>query len=168
MSGSLGWMKVFRQVNDPFTTWWSTYQISLLLLILMNQLLKPLLGRTQSRGRFWAAFRLSHRPEPLSHAVHGEVEGLDIRGQHGRLFVSSALTGRKRPTPVRRRLSRPDPGSSWEGHSGRVGSCVGDAKEQIKQIKIVSKVCAQQYTTKNKVPRLRQLQEVLRGIRPLH
>jgi len=48
---------------------------------------KPLLGRTWSRGRCWAAIRLSHRPEPSGHAVHGEVDGLDIGGQHGRRFV---------------------------------------------------------------------------------
>jgi len=44
----------------------------------------PLLGRTRSRGRCWAAIRFFYRPEP---SVHGEVEELDIRGQHGRRFV---------------------------------------------------------------------------------
>jgi len=28
---------------------------------------KPLLGRTRSRGRCWAAIRLSHRSEPSDH-----------------------------------------------------------------------------------------------------
>jgi len=82
--------------------------------------LKPLLGRTRSRGRCWAAIRLSHLPEPSGHTVHGEVDGLDIEGQHGRRFVLLRHTKqaaeeavphlyieeRKRPTPVRRRLSR--------------------------------------------------------------
>jgi len=59
-----------------------------ILLLLLNELLKPLLGRTSSRGRFWAAaILLSHRPEPSGLAVHGEVDGLDIAGQHGRRFV---------------------------------------------------------------------------------
>ena len=38
-------------------------------------------------GRYWAAIRLSHRPESSGHAVHEEVGGLDIGGQHGRRFV---------------------------------------------------------------------------------
>ena len=46
-----------------------------------------LLGCTRSRGRCWAAIRLSHRPEPSGHAVHGEVDRLDIRRQDGRRFV---------------------------------------------------------------------------------
>jgi len=47
----------------------------------------PLLGRTRSWGRCWAADRLSHLSELSGRAVHGEVEGLDMGGQHGRLFV---------------------------------------------------------------------------------
>jgi len=31
---------------------------------------------------------LSHRPEPSDHAVHEEVDGLDIGGQHGRRLFS--------------------------------------------------------------------------------
>ena len=53
----------------------------------LSELFKPPLGRTRSWGRCWAAIRLSHRPEPSGHAVHGEVDGLDIGGQHGRRFV---------------------------------------------------------------------------------
>ena len=49
-----------------------------LLLRLLSELFKPLLCRTWSRGRCWAAIRLSHRSEPSGHAVHGEVDGLDI------------------------------------------------------------------------------------------
>ena len=91
----------------------------MLLFLLLSQLLKPLLGCTRSRGRCWAAIRLSHRPEPSGHAVHGEFDGLDIGGQHGRRFVLLHHTHRpqRRPysictsrsgnvlTPVRRRLS---------------------------------------------------------------
>jgi len=47
----------------------------------------PLLGRTRSRGRCWAAIRLSHRPEPSGRAIHWEVDRLDIRGQLVRSFV---------------------------------------------------------------------------------
>ena len=46
-----------------------------------------LLGRTRSRCRCWAAIRLCHRPEASGRAVHGEVDWLDIGGQHGRRFV---------------------------------------------------------------------------------
>jgi len=48
--------------------------------LLLSWLFKPLLGPTRSRGRCWAAIRLSHRPKPSSQAVHGEVDGLDIGG----------------------------------------------------------------------------------------
>jgi len=56
-------------------------------ILLLSELLKPLLGRTRSRDRCCGAIRLSHRPEPSGHAVHGEVDGLDIGGQHGWRFV---------------------------------------------------------------------------------
>ena len=49
--------------------------------------LYPLLGRTRSRGRCWAAIQLSHHREPSGRAVHEEVGGLDIGGRHGRRFV---------------------------------------------------------------------------------
>jgi len=39
------------------------------------------------RGSCWADIRLSNHPELSGHAVHGEVGGLDIGGQHGRRFV---------------------------------------------------------------------------------
>ena len=74
----------------------------------------------RSRGRFWAAIILSQRPEPSGRAVHGEVDGLD---RHLRKTWSTVCSSpphsqvaeeaiphlykqeRKRPTPVRRRLS---------------------------------------------------------------
>ena len=78
----------------------------------------PLLGRSRSRGKCWAAIPLSHRPEPSGHAVHGEVDGLDIGRQHGRRFVllrhshrpqrghiHLCQQERERPTLVRRRIS---------------------------------------------------------------
>jgi len=37
---------------------------------------------------------LSHRPEPSGRAVYGEVDGLDIGGQHGRQFVLLSHTRR--------------------------------------------------------------------------
>ena len=55
----------------------------------------PLLSRTRSRCRCWAASRLSHRPEPSGHAVHGEVDGLGIGGQHGLRFVLLRRTHRQ-------------------------------------------------------------------------
>jgi len=61
-----------------------------------------LLGRTRPWGRCWAAIRLSHRPESSGHAVHEEVDGLDIGGQHGRRFVFLRHTHRsqRRPCPI--------------------------------------------------------------------
>ena len=73
-----------------------------LFLLLLSELLKPLLGRTRSRGRCWAAIQLSHRPAPSGRAVHGEVDGLDIGGQHGRQFVLLRHTRRpqRRSYPI--------------------------------------------------------------------
>jgi len=56
-------------------------------LLLSEFFFYPLLDRARFRGRCWAAIRLSHRPEPSGRAVHGEVDGLDIGGRHGRRFV---------------------------------------------------------------------------------
>jgi len=53
----------------------------------LSEFFYPLLGRARFRGRCWAAIRLSHLPEPSGRAVHREVDGLDIGGQHGRRFV---------------------------------------------------------------------------------
>ena len=85
-----------KQVSKVLTTvltkfFWAVFTKFLFL----NHLVKPLLGRTRSWGRCWAVIRLSHRPEPSGHAVHGVVDGLDIGGQHGLLF-SDTLTGRRR------------------------------------------------------------------------
>ena len=107
------------------------------ILLLLSELLKPLLGRTRPRGRCWAAFRLSHRPEPSGHAVHGEVDGLDIGGRHGRRFVLLRHTHRPQrgDTPFAQagaetsdtgaEAIKPDLSSSWQGHSG-VSTGVGD------------------------------------------
>ena len=72
------------------------------LLLLLSELFKPLLGRTRSRGRCWASSRLSHRPEPSDHAVHGKVDGLDDGGQHDRRFVLLRHTHKpqRRPHPI--------------------------------------------------------------------
>jgi len=62
----------------------------------------PLLGRSRSRGRCWAANQLSHQSELSDRVVHGEVNGLDIRGQHGRRSVPLRHTHRpqRRPYPI--------------------------------------------------------------------
>ena len=87
--------------------------------VLFERVAKPLLGRTRSRGRCWAAIRLFHT-EPPGRAVHGEVDGLYIGGKHGRQFVLLRHTHRpqkgpypicasrsgKRSTLVRKRLYR--------------------------------------------------------------
>jgi len=53
------------------------------------------------RSRCWAAIRLSHRPEPSGRVVRGEVDGLDIGGQHGRRFVLLRHTHMpQRPYPI--------------------------------------------------------------------
>jgi len=65
-------------------------------LLLLSEFFKPLLGRTSYWGRCRAAIQLSHRPAPSGHADHGEVDGLDLGGQHGRrLFFCATLTGHR-------------------------------------------------------------------------
>jgi len=62
----------------------------------------PLLGRTRSRGRCWAANRLSHHSEPSGHTIHGEGDGLDIWRQYVRRFDCLRTTHKpqKRPHPI--------------------------------------------------------------------
>ena len=88
-------------------------------LLLLSQLFKPLLGRTGSWGRCWAAIRLSHRRESSGHAVHGEVDELDFGGQHGRRFVLHHTHSRQRrsyPTCTNRSgNTRHRCGGGWAG-----------------------------------------------------
>ena len=101
------------------------------ILLRLSWLFKSLLGRTTSRGRCRAAIRSSHCPEWSGHAVHGEVDGSDIGGQHGWRFVllRHTHTMQRRPghtTSVQARAEtsdtgaeavKPDSGSSLEGLS---------------------------------------------------
>jgi len=55
----------------------------------------PLLGHTRSRDRYWAASRLSHRPEPSGHALN--VRSIDLTLEDNMaddLFFCATLTGR--------------------------------------------------------------------------
>ena len=91
-----------------------------------------LLHRRLSRGRCWAAIRLSHRPKPSGRAVHEEIDGLDIGEQHGRRFVLlRQLTSRRaghtpfvqtgaEASDTGAEAVEPDPRCSWQSHSGRV------------------------------------------------
>jgi len=58
-----------------------------------------LLGRTRSRGRCWAASRLSRHPEPSGFAVHGEVDVLDMGTRHDRRFILLYHTHRPQKGP---------------------------------------------------------------------
>jgi len=55
-------------------------------------------SRTSTR-RCWAAIQLSNHPELSGRAVHGEVDGLDIRGRHDRPFVLLRHTHRPQRRP---------------------------------------------------------------------
>jgi len=90
----------------------------------------PLFGCTRFQGRRLAAIRLSHPLEPSGQAVREEVRGLDNGGQHGEgLFFCATLIGRRGDhTPFVQgaatsntgaEADKPDPSSSWEGHSRR-------------------------------------------------
>ena len=105
----------------------------LLILSFEQVLLLSTASPPRYRGRCWAAIPLSHRPETSGRVVRGEVNGLDSGGRHARRFVLCHTRRsqrrpyphmyrqeRKRPTPVRRRLS-------WtQAFLGRVipGGCV--------------------------------------------
>jgi len=73
----------------------------------------------RSRGRCWAAIRLSYRPEPSGHAVRGEVDGLDIGRQHGRRFVLLRHTHRsqRRTYPHLYKQERKRPTSASRTHA---------------------------------------------------
>jgi len=88
----------FEQINATNNKYFHKPKV---LLHLLNELYYPLLGRARFRGRCWATIRLFHRPEPSGRAVHGEANGLDIGGQHGRRFVFLRHTHRpqRRPYP---------------------------------------------------------------------
>ena len=75
----------------------------------------PLLDRTRSRGRCWAAIQLSHRPEPCSPwgrwighwmTTWSTVCSSAPHSQAAEDILHLYKQERKRPTPVRRRLSR--------------------------------------------------------------
>jgi len=85
-------------------------------------------------GKYWAAIRLSHRPEPSGRVVRGGVDGLDSGGRHGwRFALYHTHRPQRRPYPictsrsgnVRYRCGGgwAGPDSSWEGHSK--GVCTG-------------------------------------------
>ena len=82
-----------RIFSWKFVLWW------LFFFFRLSELLKPLLGRTRSRDRCWAAIQLSDHLTPSGHAVRGEVDGLDIGGQHGRRFVLLRHTHRPQRRP---------------------------------------------------------------------
>jgi len=62
----------------------------------------PLLGRTRTRCRCWAAIQLSQQPKPLGNAVHGERDGSDIGGLQGWRFVLLRHTQRPHRAGVRK------------------------------------------------------------------
>jgi len=103
----------------------------------------PLLGHTRSRGRCWAAIRLSRRPEPSDHAVYGGVNRRDIGGQHGYL-VSHTHRLQKGHTPfvearaetcdIGAEAIKPKPRCSWQGHSRRVDVDVDDESTDARSV----------------------------------
>jgi len=81
------------------------------------------------RGRYWAAIRLSHRPEPSGRVVRGgrwigqwrTTLSTVCSAPHSQA-AEEALPNlyrqeRKRPTPVRRRLSRTQACNEWKHES---------------------------------------------------
>jgi len=97
--------------------------------LLVDTYFQPLLGRTRSLGRYWTAIRLPHRPELSGHAVHEEVDGLDMEDNMvDGLFICATLTGRRgghtsfvqagaETSNIDVEAVKLDPGSSCKGHS---------------------------------------------------
>jgi len=90
----------------------------------------PLLGRTRSRGRYWAAIRLSCHPELLGQALHGEVNWTVNDNMVNGLFLCATLTscrrGHTRLVGAGEKTSdtgveavKRNPCCSWQGHSRR-------------------------------------------------
>jgi len=73
--------------------------VSMQFFLLSEFFFYPLLGRARFWGRCWADIQSSHRPEPSGRAVHGEVDRMDIGGQHGRRFVLLCHTHRPQRRP---------------------------------------------------------------------
>jgi len=78
------------------------YSTSCFIIVLWASSFSPLLGRTRSWGRCWAANRLSHHPELSGRAIHEEVDGLDIGRQQGQWFGLLCHTHepQKQPYPI--------------------------------------------------------------------
>jgi len=103
---TLTWQRIFKgwlqvTINAFFRMWLLTSSIFARFFFWAISSNHCLAG-TRSRGRCWAAIRLSHRPESSGRAVHEEVDGLDIRWQHGRRFVLLRHTHRpqRKPYPI--------------------------------------------------------------------
>ena len=78
------------------------------LLLSFEQVLLSTASPPRYRGRYWAAIRLSHRPEPSGGVVRGgSTVCFAPHSQAAEEAISHLCRQeRKRPTPVRRRLSR--------------------------------------------------------------
>ena len=112
------------------STCWS---LCIVLFFRLSEFFHPLLGRTRFRGRCWAAIPLSHRPE--SSAVQSVRRSMDCTLEDNMvdgLFFCATLTGRRgghtpfvqagaETSDTGAEAVESDPGSSWEGHSGRGG-----------------------------------------------
>ena len=118
-------------------------------------------------GRCWAAIQLFQHPEPSSHAVHGEVDGFDFKGQHGRRFVLLRHTYRPQRRQARAETSdigaeavKPNPRCSRKVLSRRVG--VGDrsaeSRSAVQPLHIPSMIRPERCT-----PDIRQTDELLCG-----
>jgi len=131
MYSQLRCVRTFRKCSLVFAvlivakaTAWAMY-------LLLSQFFKPLLGRTRSRGKCWAAIRLFHRPEPSGRAVHEEFDGLENHMVEG-LFFCTTLPGRRgghtraETSHISAEPVKPDPRCSWKGDSWGVGAGVRD------------------------------------------
>ena len=135
------------------------FQINtLLFFIVWASCNNPLLGWTKSQGRCWAIIQLSHHPEPSGCAVHGDVDGLDIRG-HGRRFVLLHYTQGCRGGHIlfvqagvetSNIGAEADKPCSWKGLSRSVGADVGDesteSRSVVQQLRIPSVISLEHHT----------------------
>ena len=111
---------------------------TLIVVVVWAIFFNPLLDRTLSRGRCWAAIQLSGHQEPSGRAVHGKLDVLKIRGQYvDGLFFCATLTCRRsghtlfvqaraETSDTSAEVVKSKPRCCRKGHSRWVGADVGD------------------------------------------
>ena len=92
------------------------------------------LRRDRSRGRFWAAIRLPHHPEPSGHAPWRGRWIWQWRTTWSTVCSSAPHSQAAEGviTLLSKQEGKPDQHCSWQGHSRMVGANVGDESTEYR------------------------------------